>query len=138
MPDNLQVECPVDNQASVSALVGGIINDAQQLIRQEVALAKREMKDELAKAKTAAISAGFGVGLLAVGGLLLCHMLALLISTGLGWPVWVGYLIVGGVVAALGGALLFVARTQATQIDVVPRQTVETMKENVQWIKNQT
>lgn len=138
MPDNLQMERPLDNQPTVSALVGGIVNDAQQLIRQEVALAKREIKDELSKAKTAAVSAGICVGFLAVGGLLLAHMVALLITWAGNWPAWVGYLITGAVVLITGAVLLFLAKNQASKIDVVPRQTVETMKENVQWIKTQT
>ena len=35
----------LDGPTSVSALVGGIINDAQQLIRQEVSLARREIQE---------------------------------------------------------------------------------------------
>jgi hypothetical protein len=146
MPDNLQV----DSGPSLSSLVGGIINDAQQLIRQEVTLARREIQDELTKAKSAAVSFGTGVALAVVGVLLLGHMLVYLLH----WlatrqypdgtvmveylPLWGCYAIVGGLSVAVAGGLLYAAKSQAKKIDLVPRQTVETMKENVQWIKNQT
>jgi len=145
MPDNLQVE----SQPSLSSLVGGIINDAQQLIRQEVTLARREIQEEMTKAKTAATSLGIGIALGVVGGLLLCHMLVYLLhwlatehltngATVEHLPLWGCYGIVGALFTAVAGALLYMAKNQAEKIDFVPRQTVESMKENVQWIKNQT
>jgi hypothetical protein len=139
MSDLNRLETP----ASMSTLVGGILNDAQQLIRQEVALARSEIQDEVAKAKQAALSIVAGAGTLALGGLLLCFMLVHLIhwlTNGLpsGFPLWICYLIVGGALAATGAFLLFVARNKAKEINLVPPQTAETMKENVQWMKRQT
>jgi HPt (histidine-containing phosphotransfer) domain-containing protein len=54
MPEQLQTE----TQPSLTALVAGIINDVQQLIRQELALAKSEAKQEWDKTKSAAASFG--------------------------------------------------------------------------------
>ena len=141
MPDNVQIE----NQPSLSSLVGGIINDAQQLIRQEVLLVRREVQAELNKAKAAAISLGVGMALGVVGGLLLCFMLVHLLY----WltnpqlpheqlPLWGCFGIIGVLFLIVAAGLAYFAKSQVSKIDVVPRQTVETMKENVQWIKNQT
>jgi hypothetical protein len=53
-------------------------------------------------------------------------------------PLWGSFAIVGGLFILTGGVLFLIAKNKVNQINVVPRRTVETMKENVQWIKNQT
>jgi len=122
----------------MASLVSGIINDAQQLLRQEVTLAKQEVREELAKAKAVAAAGAIALALAVVGGLLLCLMLVHLLQWATGWPDWVCYGLVGGVFLAVAGVLAAVAKNKASQIDLVPRQTVETIKENVQWLKTQT
>jgi len=138
MPEDIHVH--VDSQPSLASLVGGIVNDAQQLLRQEVTLAKQEVKEELSKVKAVAASGAIALALAVVGGLLLCQMLVYLLfwATDQRLPLWACFGIVGAVFLAAAGVLAAVAKTKASQIDVVPRQTVETMKENVQWLKTQT
>src|SRR5207249_10436874 len=93
---------------------GGIINDFQSLMKQEVALARRELADELRKAKQAAISLGIGVGILAIGGLLLIFMLVHLLSWAVpAIPLWACYGIIGGLLILAGGALLLRAKAKA-------------------------
>lgn len=128
---------------SISSLVGGIITDAQVLIRQEMQLARREIQDEVQKAKMAALSLAAGVGVLFFGAMLLCFMLVNLLYWATNpiheqFPLWAWYGIVGGALAVVGLLLLYGARTKAGQIHLVPPQTAETMRENVRWIKNQT
>jgi len=134
MHDNVQT----DAQPSMTALVSGIVSDAQQLIRQELALAKSEMREEWCKTKSAAVSFGAaaGVGVLAV--VLLSFMLVHLLNWLTGMPLWGCFAIVGGLFAAVAVILFFTGKNKAEQISVVPRQTMETMRENVQWLKNQT
>jgi len=140
MPDNVQTmqENLHMDGPSMTSLVNGIIGDAQQLIRQEVLLARREMQEELNKAKTAAVSMGVGIALSAVAVLLLLFMAVYLLNWATTIPLWGCYGIVGGLSLAVAGVLFFAAKNQISKIDLVPRQTVETMKENVQWLKNQT
>lgn len=138
MPEVNRLES--SSPASMSSLVGGIINDAQQLIRQEIALARREVQDEVAKAKTAAVSLAVGMGVTCLGVILLCFGLVYLLYwlTGEQLALWGCYAIVGGVLLVVGVLLLFAARNKANEIHLVPPQTAETMRENVQWIRNQT
>jgi hypothetical protein len=129
---------------SMSSLVSGIITDAQQLIRDEVALARQEIKEELIKARTAAMSFAIGGVVAALGVVLLSFFLVHLLhwATGgtdtAGVPLWLCFLIFGVLFVGAGGALFAVAYSRVKSIHLVPRQTVETMKENVRWIKNQT
>jgi hypothetical protein len=141
MADNLQTP---QQQPSVANLVGGIISDAERLVRQELTLARREIQEELTKAKTAAVSLLAGVAVTALGGLLLAFMLAqgLYTLTGYadpspGLPLWGCYGIVGGLLLAAGIAMLYAGKTKADEVNLVPKQTVETLQENVQWLQNQ-
>jgi len=126
-----------DASPSMASLVGGIITDAQQLIRQEVTLAKRELQQELNKAKVAAISFGIGIVVSVVGAMMLVVMVALLIGQLLNDNYWAGFGILGGVLVCVGGVSLLLAKSKVQSMTLMP-QTVETMKENAQWIKNQT
>jgi hypothetical protein len=119
----------------MSSLVTGIISDAQQLIRQELALARREMQEELNKAKAAAVSMAVGAGLAALGGVLFALMFVYLLALA-PIPLWGCFAIVAGVVTAIGVGLLLAGRTKVNEVSLIPPQTAETMKENVEWIQN--
>jgi hypothetical protein len=125
------------DQPSVTALVSGIVQDMQQLVHQEIQLARTEVKQEWEKAKTAAGALAAGLALLGVGGVLLCFLIVHLLHY-FGVPLWGGFGIVGGVLALAGAVLAAVGYSQANSVNVVPPQTAQTLKENVQWIKNQT
>jgi Putative Actinobacterial Holin-X, holin superfamily III len=126
---------PSQAEPSLAQLLTGIVNDAKELMRQELALAKHEIREDLRKTKAAMLSLGLGIGVAAIGGLLLILMLVHLLHTLAGLPLWACYGIVGGLFIIVGGVLLLIAKQTIARIDVVPPQTVETMKENVQWIK---
>jgi len=126
------------SEPSLAALIGGIINDARDLMVHQLTMAKLEMQGELRKTKNAVISLGIGVGVAAVGGILLILMLVHLLDALTDIPLWGCYGIVGAVFAIVGGVLLITGKNKASEIDVVPEQTVETLKENAKWIKEQT
>ena len=126
------------SEPSVAALLGGIANDVKDLLMQELVLTKLEVQNNLRKAKTAAIALGLGIGVVASGGMLLMLMLVQVLAAYTAIPLWGCYGIVGGVLVVLGGSLLAAGKRQAEEIDVVPQRTLETMKENVQWLTEQT
>jgi len=128
-----------DSPASITQLVGGIVTDLQTLLRQELQLAKTEIQQEWDKTKTAAGSMAAGAGLLTVAGLLLSFALVYLLQAlASGLPTWACFGIVGVALGLIGGILVGVGRAKASEIHVIPPQTAETMKENAQWLKNQT
>lgn len=121
---------------SLAALLGGIMKDAKDLLVQELTLAKLEGHDEVRQIKTAALSLGIGVGVAAVGGILLIVMLVHVLAAYTDIPLWGCYGIVGSVFGVLGWVLLASGKHKIEEIDVMP-QTVETMKENTQWLREQ-
>lgn len=137
MADQVQVT-NTDSPPSVTPLVTGIINDVQELLRQNLTLFKVEFREDMRKTKDAAISLGTGIGLAAVGGLHLSLMLVFLLN----WlfapdlPLWVCFAIVGGVFAGIGFALYLRGKNKLESFNPLPDETAEALKENVQWIKN--
>jgi len=125
------------NDASVSDLISGLVNDAQQLVHREIDLAKREVAIEVDKVKQGAVALGIGAGIAVIGALLLGHMLVYLVQALTGLSLWVSYLIVGAIFAIGGGLLLMRGIKRMQTVDPVPRETIESVKEDIQWIKEQ-
>jgi hypothetical protein len=122
--------------ASVGELIGNISDDLSQLFRQEVALAKAELKQQAAKAGTAAGLLG-GAGL---AGYLAVVLLSFALVFGLGNvmdPGWAA-LIVAVVWGVIGAVLYANGRTKLKTVDPMPRRTVDTIKEDARWLKNPT
>jgi hypothetical protein len=124
-------------EPTVTQLLTGLMQDAQKLLRQEVALATHELRLELRNTIRAVMSLGIGIGLAAIGGWLLILMLVHLLHALTALPLWACDGIVGGLLAAGGMGLLVLGKQKLMQLHLVPQDTVETMKENVQWLKDQ-
>jgi hypothetical protein len=125
-------------EPSFVSLLGGIASDAKDLLMREAALTKLEVQCELRKAKTTAIALGIGIGTFAAGAMLLMLMLVHMLAGLTVVPLWGCYGIVGIVLVVLGGVLLAAGKTKAEELDVVPQQTVERLKESAQWLTKQT
>jgi hypothetical protein len=127
-----------ESETSLATLLSGIVADAQELVRQEIALARQEVREEISTAKDAGIKLGIAGAVLAIGGLLLVLTLAQGLADLLNWPAWAGYGLVGLVLAIVGYFLLSAAQKRLSEIHPVPEKTVETLKENVEWLKDRT
>lgn len=125
-----------DSNADVSlaTLISGVVGDAQELVRKELTLAKEEFKTEVNKAKEGAVSLGIGVGILAVGGLLLVLALVHGLSDLTNLPLWASYLIVGGLFAIVGFFLLQRGRSRIAEVDPMPRQTIDSVQKDVETL----
>jgi len=116
-------------------LIGGILDDARALMRQEAHLLKDEVKLELSKAGRAASGFGVGAVLAGVGALFLLLMLVHGLNEWFGWPLWACYGLVGAAIAGTGIALIVRAQSLAGSVHATPHRSLHTMKENVQWIR---
>ena len=117
----------------MTGLVTGIINDAQELIKQQLALARHEIKEDFRKTKEAALSLALGGTIALLGGLLLGFMLVYLLAlTDL--PLWACYGIVGGLLAVVGGVLVYMGKKELDSFNPLPEESAQALKENVQWI----
>jgi hypothetical protein len=121
---------------SVGELIGNISDDLSRLFRQEVELAKAELKQEAAKAGKAAGMLGGA----AFAGYLAVVLLSFALVFGLGNVMDLGWaaLIVAVVWGVIGAVLYANGRRKLKTVDPVPHRTVDTIKEDAQWMKNPT
>lgn len=118
----------------IGEVAKSLTSDLSLLLRQEIDLAKAEMVE---KGRTAAPGLGmFGgagiVGLCAAGAL--TAFLILVLSTFL--PDWAAALVVGAVLATVAYVLVQQGKERVADAGApVPEQTIETMKEDVEWAK---
>jgi hypothetical protein len=124
------------SETSIGELIGNISNDLSQLFRQEVELAKAEVKQEAGKAgKAAGMLGGAGfAGYLAVVLLSFALVFGLANVMDAGWAA----LIVAVIWGVIGAVLYTTGRKKLKDVDPVPHRTVDTIKEDAQWLKNPT
>lgn len=123
-------------ERSIGDLFSDLTREMTTLVKQEVSLAKTEMSRKAAKA-------GRDVGFLAAGGAILyagflALIAALIIGLGqAGVTWWLSALIVGLIVAAVGGFLVWKGMDNLKRADLAPTQTLDTLKEDTTWAKEQ-
>ena len=118
---------------SLGDLFSRLTGDLGTLVRQEMELAKAETKQEIAKAG----KAGGQLGAAALTG----YLALLFASFALAWllddvmPRSLAFFIVAAIYGIAAAVLAQRGRNQMKNVDPLPRQTVETLKEDVQWAK---
>jgi hypothetical protein len=122
---------------SIGELFGQLTQDMTLLVRQEIQLARTEMSEKLSRFTTNLVSVLSGGFVAYLGGLALVAALILavrdLANISLAWSA----LIVGAVLAIVGYVMLQKGVKEIKRVDLAPRRTVETLKDDVQWAKEQ-
>ena len=119
---------------SIGDLLRGIMTDLQMLIREEIALARVEIREQAGRARAAALSFGIAAASLAFGGIFLLVAAATAIADMLNWPVWAGFIIVATLLSLVGFVTLASGRRQLKHVHAVPQETISALKENSEWI----
>ena len=116
-------------------LFSDLVTETTTLVRNEVALAKVEITHKATKV-------GRNIGSLVVGGAiayaaLLAIGAAVILLLARVMPAWIAAGIVGLIVAGVAWLMISKAITELQQMDLKPQETVESLKEDAQWIKDQ-
>jgi MFS family permease len=119
---------------SIGSILRGVLMDLRTLIREEVALARVEIREKARRARGAAISFGIAAASLAFGATFLLIAIATGIADAFDWPVWAGFIVVAAVLSLIGFITLASGRRRLQQVHAVPEETVSTLKENSEWI----
>ena len=134
-------EAEATSEASLGRLVGDVARDVATLVRQEAGLALAEVAKSAEEAKKGAVSAGIGAVLIHAGGLAAVAWLSVLIAWMLstvmsGWAAATiaTFLATGGCLAA-GWILLRKGGESLSPSHLIPRRTIETLKEDARWAR---
>jgi hypothetical protein len=127
---------------SIAQLLRDLRDELARLFRQEILLARSEVAEQTSRA-------GRNLGKLVVGGLvayagllMLLVACAIAVRSGLlaaGLAPWLalalGFLVTGAIVGAIGYVLVQACVKELGTTSLVPRQTVESLRENKEWVK---
>ncbi len=121
----------------------GLVPLVKQLADQGARLARSELEMAKAEVSGKAKVAGVGVGIVGVAAVLALGMLGALTATAilalaLVFPSWLAALIVTGAYALLALAAAVAGKTQFKKaVPLVPRETIESLKEDMEWLKTE-
>jgi len=128
----------------LTEVIGGIVDDFQRLVHQQIDLVRAEVRADWEKAKQASWPLAAGAGLLTIGGVLLGLMLALLLH----WatapqgadlarlPLWSCFALVGAAFVVAGGILTYLGCRRFRSIPPFPEKSADALKENIKWLTN--
>jgi xanthine/uracil permease len=131
------------NPNSIPTLLRELRDETSTLMRQEVALAKTEMKENVSRMGSHATHIAIG-GFVAYAGIIVLligigHLLgALLVRAGFDEQVaqWLAPTVVGLIVAIIGWVMLAKAKNAMTHDDLAPKQTIDSLRDNKQWAQS--
>jgi anaerobic C4-dicarboxylate transporter len=126
---------PTTDERSLGELFTELTQEARTLVQQEIALAKTELSQKAAVVgrDIAFLAAGAAVayaGLLAI-------LAAIIIGLATIMPAWLAALLVGIIVAGLGYLLVQKGQSDLKRQNLMPHQTIQTLKEDSEWMKEQ-
>jgi hypothetical protein len=125
------------HEPRLSELVSGIVTDAEELVKQQLALFKSEMKEDLRKTRDAVIPLVCGGVIAVLGVILFAFGIVYLLAWGLpALPLWAWFLIVGGCLLAGGFGLFMLSKNRFQSFNPLPEKSAEALKENAQWLMN--
>jgi len=125
------------HEESIPDLIRGTIRDGIGIVRDEILLARTEMREEVIRVKSGLItlSAAVGVGVLAV--IMLLDTLAWGAVYAFDWPAWAGFGVVALPLVVIAVVLALMSRSMLTRQRYMPK-SVDTLKENAEWLRART
>jgi hypothetical protein len=120
-------------QPSVTALVSGIVNDAQELIKQQAALMRAEIREELQKTKEAALLLAGGALVALPAIILVCFGVVYWLHWATTLDLWACYLLVGGGFCLASAGLIYAGVKKFQSFNLLPDRSIAALKENLPW-----
>jgi hypothetical protein len=125
----------IKDERSLGDLISELATETSTLVRQEVALAQVELTNK-------AVIVGKNVGFLAVGGAVgyaafLTILAAVVVILSYVVPLWAAALVVGIIVGVTAYFLISSSLAELKRAELTPRETVESIKEDAQWLRDQ-
>lgn len=126
-----------EHTESIPNLIRSVLNDARELIREELALAKAELREEVSAGRRVAVAFTAAALLALLGLVLLSVALGGAVADLFDLPTWAGLGIVAVIMAVAAAVLANRGRAQLANIRGLPR-TQETLRENITWMQSKS
>lgn len=131
-----QLRAP-EEQRQIGMLLSQILTDLQKLLRQELKLAKTEVRQDWVRGKNAAaLFGGAFVALVFATGLCVLALVQGMVAMGI--PLIVAYLISAALFVTAGVAAYLLGKRWTQSMSLIPDETLTNIKENVEWLKKRT
>ena len=127
----------MDERVSIPTLIKGLLDDARDLIREELQLFRAEFREEVSALQTVTIAFAVAAVVGLLGAMLFAIALGGAVAYFLRWPAWAGYGVVAVLFLAGGYGLCLYGRARMRVIRAIPN-TTDTMKENIAWMQNKS
>ncbi|HKY03582.1 MAG TPA: phage holin family protein [Blastocatellia bacterium] len=126
----------VDQRESFGELLSQLANNSAALVRDEIDLAKQEMREKVSSFKSGVVTVALGAAVVYFGllALVASAIIGLAYFVGAGWAA----LIVGGLLAIVGGVIAMSGIGKLQRTSLKPEQTIETLEEDKEWLKELT
>jgi len=133
-------------EPGLTATVRGILDDAVELLKQQLTMFKAEIRSDIHSMIAAVTPIGIGIAPLLLGGLMLCFALVHFLhwaTTPAGatldvatLPLWACYAIVAAAFLLVGGILLGVGIYRLKTLRPLAAESTKALEENIQWLMN--
>ena len=121
---------------SFGELIGFVANESAHLVRDEVALVRRELREKLKTVQSAASVVVTGAIIALIAAMALCAAVIIALAELVG-P-WQSALIVGLILGMAAGVIILFGVSRFKRIDLKPEKTIETLEENKEWLREIT
>lgn len=125
-----------DNDPALGDLFRQLAQDSATLVRQEMNLAKAELKSNVKSVARDAVMVGVGGILALIGAMVLLAAVVIAVGDAID-NYWLGALIVAALFLIVGGLLAMSNLKKLKHEEVAPTRTLETLKEDKQWLQSE-
>jgi hypothetical protein len=142
----MATEVQHQSEQSLTSLVGGIVSDFQDLIKQQMKLTRREIEADLRKYKEASSLLAMSMGILLITVFSICLMLGHLFH----WlaapagadpsalPLWASFALVSGLFGTTGVCMMLAGKKKIESVGNPLHDTEQALKENIEWKTNKS
>lgn len=128
---------PATEEKSLGDLFADLTRESSNLVRQEVNLAKAELTQKAAKVGKDAGVVAAGTFMMYAGALVLFAAIILMLVQLANMPAWGAALLVSVIALVAGGVLAMSGVNALKKVDPTPHNTVDSLKEDAKWAKQQ-
>jgi hypothetical protein len=125
------------HEESIPDLIRGTIRDGIGIVRDEILLARAELREEVVRVKSGLITVLAAIGVGALGVIMLLQTIAWGAVDAFDWPAWAGFGIVALPLVLIAAVLAMMSRSLLSRERYMPK-SVDTLKENAEWLRART